>query len=155
MPARRSARFATRARGATCFQNNSSRDCRVTTLTAGRADHDAVDSTYAWVRLFVALIAGTVGSAGMWSYVVALPTVQADFGILRADASLPYTVVIIGFAVGGVMMGRLVDRFGIFWPAIGGTLLSATGFFAAGLAPGIWSLSAAHFVIGVGSSATF
>ena len=127
----------------------------MTILTAGRAEHDAVDSTYAWIRLFVALIAGTVGSAGMWSYVVALPTVQADFGILRADASLPYTVVIIGFAVGGVMMGRFVDRFGIVWPGIGGTLLAAAGFFAAGFAPGIWALSAAHFVIGVGASATF
>jgi len=127
----------------------------VTTLTAGRAEHDAVDSPHAWFRLFVAVIAGTIGSAGMWSYVVALPTVQADFGILRADASLPYTVVIIGFAVGGVMMGRLVDRFGITWPGIGGTVLVGAAFVAAGFAPGIWSLSAAHFVIGVGASATF
>ena len=127
----------------------------MSTLTAGRVGHDAVDSTYAWIRLCVALIAGTVGSAGMWSYVVALPTVQADFGILRAEASLPYTVVIIGFAVGGVMMGRLVDRFGITWPAIGGTVVVTAAFIAAGLAPGIWSLSAAHFAIGVGASATF
>ena len=57
----------------------------MTTIAAGRAEHDAVDSTYAWFRLFVALVTGTIGSAGMWSYVVALPTVQADFGILRAD----------------------------------------------------------------------
>jgi len=127
----------------------------VTTSIADRSQHDAVDSTYAWVRLFVALIAGTIGSAGMWTYVVALPTVQADFGILRADASLPYTVVILGFAVGGVMMGRLVDRFGITWPGIAGTMAVGAGFLACGFAPGIWSLSAAHFVIGVGASATF
>ena len=45
-----------------------------------------VDSTYAWIRLFVALVLGTIGSVGMWSYVVALPPVQADFGILRNAA---------------------------------------------------------------------
>jgi MFS family permease len=124
-------------------------------MTAGRAEYDAVDSTYAWIRLFIALVAGTIGSAGMWSYIVALPTVQADFGILRADASLPYTAVIIGFAFGGVAMGRFVDRFGIVRPGIAGTLLVGLGYIAAGVASGIWTLSAAHLVIGIGASATF
>ena len=41
----------------------------------------------------------------MWSVVVALPAVQADFGVARADASLPYTLTMIGFAVGGVADG--------------------------------------------------
>jgi MFS family permease len=127
----------------------------VTTTTTGRAEHDAVDSTHAWIRLFIALVAGTIGSAGMWSYIVALPTVQADFGILRANASLPYTVVIIGFAFGGVVMGRFVDRHGIVRPGIAGAMLVGLGYIAAGLAPEIWTLSAAHLVIGIGASATF
>ncbi|TMI98490.1 MAG: MFS transporter [Alphaproteobacteria bacterium] len=115
----------------------------------------AVDSTYAWMRLVVALVLGTIGSVGMWSYVVALPPVQADFGVLRNLASLPYTMAMIGFAFGGVAMGRLADRYGVVVPAIGGTLLTAIGFFAAGLAPNIWILSAAHVVIGFGCSGTF
>ncbi|MEA2872260.1 MAG: hypothetical protein QOH67_2236 [Hyphomicrobiales bacterium] len=114
-----------------------------------------VDSTYAWIRLFVALVLGTIGSVGMWSYVVALPPVQADFGILRNLASLPYTMAMIGFAFGGVAMGRLADRYGIVVPAIAGTLLTAVGFLGAGYAPNIWVLSAAHVVIGVGCSGTF
>ena len=77
-----------------------------------------VNSTYAWMRLAVALVLGTIGSVGMWSFVVALPPVQADFGILRDDASLPYTLAMIGFAFGGVAMGRLADRYGIVFPAI-------------------------------------
>src|SRR5215213_370413 len=115
----------------------------------------AVDSNYAWVRLFVALVLGTIGSVGMWSYVVALPPVQADFGVLRNLASLPYTMAMIGFAFGGVAMGRLADRHGIVFPAITGTLLTAVGFLAAGYAPNIWVLSAAHVVIGFGCSGTF
>jgi MFS family permease len=114
-----------------------------------------VDSTYAWIRLCVALVVGTIGSVGMWSYVVALPPVQADFGILRNAASLPYTMAMIGFAFGGVFMGRLADRHGIVVPAILGTMLLGVGYVAAGFAPNIWLLDAAHLVIGFGTSATF
>jgi MFS family permease len=120
-----------------------------------RADFSVVDSPYAWMRLFVALVLGTIGSVGMWSYVVVLPPVQADFGILRNEASMPYTAAMIGFAFGGVAMGRLLDRYGILVPAIGGTLLTVVGFVAAGYAPNIWALVAAHVVIGFGCSGTF
>ena len=78
---------------------------------------DAVeDSSYAWTRLFVAVVLGTVGGVGMWSAVVVLPAIQVEFGVDRADASLPFTLVTIGFAVGGVLMGRLADRFGVALP---------------------------------------
>jgi MFS family permease len=69
-----------------------------------------VDSPAAWRRLGFAVAVGTIGSVGMWSMPVALPFVQADFGIARADASLPYTLAMAGFALGGVAMGRLYDR---------------------------------------------
>ena len=114
-----------------------------------------VDSTYAWIRLCVAVVLGTVGSVGMWSYVVALPPVQADFGVLRNLASLPYTMAMIGFAFGGVAMGRLADRYSIVVPAIAGTVLTALGFLGAAYAPNIWVLSAAHVIIGFGCSGTF
>ena len=122
---------------------------------AGRASMDAVDSTYAWIRLAVALVLGTIGSAGMWSYVVALPPVQADFAIDRGAASVPYTMAMMGFAFGGVAMGRLADRFGIVFPAILGSVLLGGGYVAASYAPNIWTLDAAHFLIGVGASGTF
>ena len=114
-----------------------------------------VDSTYAWIRLTVALVLGTIGSVGMWSYVVALPPVQADFEILRNAASLPYTMAMIGFAFGGVAMGKLSDRYGIVFPALLGTVLLGIGYVAAGFAPNIWLLDAAHLLIGFGTSATF
>jgi MFS family permease len=120
-----------------------------------RADLSGVDSSYAWMRLLVALVLGTIGSVGMWSYVVVLPPVQADFGILRNEASMPYTAAMLGFAFGGVAMGRLLDRYGILIPAIGGTLFTVIGFVGAGYAPNIWALVAAHVVIGFGCSGTF
>ena len=72
-----------------------------------------------------------------------------------ATASMPYTIAMIGFAFGGVAMGRLADRFGIVFPAISGTILTVIGFIAAGYAPNIWTLVAAHSLIGVGCSGTF
>ena len=62
------------------------------------------------------LLLGTIGSVGMWSFVVALPAVQADFGIARGEASLPFTLTMFGFGIGGIVMGRLADRFGIVVP---------------------------------------
>ena len=47
------------------------------------------DSAYAWLRLLVAVLLGTIGGVGMWSFVVELPIVQADLGVARADASMP------------------------------------------------------------------
>ena len=123
--------------------------------SAGRVDMDGVDSTYAWIRLGVALVLGTIGSVGMWSFVVALPPVQIEFGIDRASASMPYTAAMIGFAFGGVAMGRFSDRYGIVFPAILGTILLTIGFLGAGYAPNIWILAASHVVIGVGCSGTF
>jgi hypothetical protein len=72
-----------------------------------------VESPAAWRRLGFTVAVGTIGSVGMWSTPVALPFVQADFGIARADASMPYTLAMRGFALGGVAMGRLCDRLGV------------------------------------------
>lgn len=113
------------------------------------------ESGYAWLRLAAAVLIGTLGSVGMWAVVVALPAVQADFGIARADASLPYTLAMLGFGVGAVVIGRLVDRLGIVGPLIGATVLLGGGFIGSGFAPDILVFALANMVIGVGSSATF
>ncbi|MBT9525051.1 MAG: MFS transporter [Rhizobacter sp.] len=116
-----------------------------------------VDSRYAWMRLIVTLALMTIGSGGMYIVSVVLPSVQAEFGVARADASLPYTAMMIGFGVGGILMGRLADRFGVMVPVLIGAVGLAMGFWAAGSASNIWWFSVAHGVlIGLlGCSATF
>jgi MFS family permease len=116
----------------------------------------AVDSVYAWGRLAVALLLSTVGGVGMWSVVVALPAVQAEFGVARSDASLPFTLTMIGYGLGGVLMGRLSDRFGILAPVMLGTVALAVGYTCAGLSAQLWQFALAQgLLIGVGCSATF
>ena len=98
----------------------------------------------------------TIGSVGMWSVVVALPAVQAEFGVTRAEASLPYTLTTVGFAFGGILTGRLSDRFGILVPAIGGAVVMAAGYALSSLGGSLWLFALAQgLLIGGGSSATF
>lgn len=118
--------------------------------------HD-IESPYAWMRLAVSLLLMTIGGSGMYAITVVLPRVQADFGVSRGDASLPYTLTLIGFGIGGVLMGRLSDRFGVWMPVMVGAVGLGAGYIAAGLAPGLWLFGLAQGVlIGLlGTSATF
>ncbi len=113
------------------------------------------ESAYAWVRLMAAVLLGTIGSVGFWAVVVTLPAVQAEFAVQRADASLPYTLAMVGFGLGGVVIGRLVDRFGIVLPVIWATLVLGLAFIASAAAPNLTTFAVANLVIGVGCSATF
>jgi MFS family permease len=123
---------------------------------ASAAASDGVESRYAWLRLGVALLVSTIAGVGMWSMSVALPFVQADFGVPRADASLPYTLTMIGFGVGTVASGWLVDRFGTFVPVCIGAILLGLGYFLAPLASGIGGFGLAQgALIGVGASVGF
>ena len=130
---------------------------QITSPDPHRASPSDIDGPAAWLRLAVALALGTIGGVGMWSVVVVLPAVQADFGIARGEASLPYTFAMIGFAIGGVLIGRLTDRFGIMLPVLGGGLVMGLGYVLAGLAPNIWVFAIVHGVlIGMlGSAAVF
>ena len=117
---------------------------------------DGPESTYAWNRLFVALLLSGIGGVGMWSVIVALPAVQADFGVVRSVAALPYTVTMISFGFGSIFMGRLSDRFGIFAPAVGGALGLALGYAAASQATSLWQFVLAQGVlVGVAGSVAF
>jgi len=105
----------------------------------------------------VSLLLMTIGGAGMYSISVVMPHIERDFGIARADASLPYTLTMIGFGVGGILMGRLSDRFGVIVPVLIGAVGLGIGFTAAGLASGIFVFALAQGVcVGLlGTSATF
>ena len=124
---------------------------------ATRAGAGLTDSPYAMLRLSVALVLMTLGGNAMYCVAVVLPAVQAEFNVARADASLPYTLLMIGFGTGGVLMGRLADRFGVTVPLMIGACGIGAGFIAAAHAPSIWVFGIVHGVLlGLfGASATF
>jgi MFS family permease len=115
------------------------------------------DSSYAWTRLATTLALMTIGSGSMYIMAVVLPTVQAEFGVARAGASLPYTLMMIGFGLGGIAMGKLADRHGLFTVLMIGAGGLGAGFIAAGLSGSLMAFALAHGVLigALGSSATF
>ncbi len=126
-------------------------------MTSRTGSPQDIESPYAWMRLLVSLLLMTIGGAGMYSVTVVLPRIQADFGVARADASLPYTLTMVGFGLGGILMGRLSDRFGVMVTVLAGSVGVGAGFIAAVLSGSLWQFSLAHGVlIGLfGTSATF
>ena len=125
------------------------------TTAPGGFDSGEVDSGYAWWRLVLTLILGTVACVGNWSVVVLLPTLEVEFDTVRGGASLPYTCTMLGFAFGGVVMGRLADRIGIVVPVLIGAFLLCVGYIAAAFTTNIWQFAALSVVIGLGSAAGF
>ncbi len=120
------------------------------------ADPSLIDSRYAAYRLFVVLLIATMGNSGMYVLAVVLPEIQTEFGINRADASLPYTLTMLGFGLGGILCGRWADQFGISRVIQIGALGVFAGYAIAASTDNVFVFGLAHGLLigllGVGSS---
>ena len=98
-----------------------------------------------------------IGACGMYIVPVVLPAVQAEFGVARADAVMPYSLLMIGFGVGGLLMGRLADRYGVMVPLLIASVGLGTGFALAGSSGNLTMFMLSHgvFVGLLGSAAMF
>ena len=115
-----------------------------------------IDSGYAWWRLAASVAISALGSFGMWGVVVVFPAVQADFAITRAEVSLSYTTTMVGFGLGAIVLGRLIDTRGAFLTLVLATLMMAAGCVMAAVAPSYWVFATAQgLLIGFGSAAAF
>ncbi|RWG30010.1 MAG: MFS transporter, partial [Mesorhizobium sp.] len=102
------------------------------------------------------MLLSTIGGAGMWAVVVVLPAVQAEFGVDRAAASMPYTATMVGFAAGNMLVGRAIDRMGYWIPALVSAIALGAGFLLASLTSSILAFSLVQgLLIGLGTSAIF
>ncbi len=125
-------------------------------MKQSEASPSAIDSPQAAWRLLTTLLLMLLGNSGMYVVSVVLPAVQAEFGVSRADASIPYTLSMLGFGIGGMWMGRWADRFGIARVAALGALGVASGFVLAGLSGGIVGFALAQGLLGLlGIASTF
>ena len=114
-------------------------------------------SIYPVVRLFASLALMTIGGAGMYAIVVSLKPVAIEFDTGRGAASMAYTLTMIGYGVGGILLGKVSDRIGVFWPAMSGSFMLAGGFAIASQAETLWQLCVVQgLMIGLlGSAVTF
>lgn len=119
------------------------------------SDTEIHDSGYSWLRLLITLAIGMVANVGMWAVIVIMPAVETEFGAGRAEASMPYTLTMIGFALGNLLIGRVVDRFGITISLNGAAVAIAIGYFLSTLAPSMVVLSLTHLLLGLGTAVGF
>ncbi len=117
--------------------------------------HPVLDSRYSWIRLAITLVIGVFANVGMWAVIVVMPAVQEEFGIDRADASLPYVLTMIGFALGNFAIGQAVDRWGVTKALIGAAVLSAVSYGAAAMSGSVLMLSFVHLFLGFGTAVGF
>jgi MFS family permease len=115
----------------------------------------SVDSRYAWWRLAASVALSSFGAVGMWGVVVIFPALQAEFGATRAEVSFSYTTTMLGFGVGSILLGRLIDTRGAFVTMLLSAVLIAGGYALAAMAPNLWLFALAQGVIGIGSAASF
>jgi MFS family permease len=126
----------------------------ISTPTGGLPDF--LDSSYSWFRLAASMLIATFGSVGMWSIIIVMPELEAEFNSARAEASLPFTTIMIGFGVGNLLVGRLVDRFGIMWPMIISSLMLGSGFFLSTFVTNLWQFSILQgLLVGLGTATCF
>ncbi|MDR2154017.1 MAG: MFS transporter [Burkholderiaceae bacterium] len=124
--------------------------------TAAAADASLIDSRTAAWRLLVTVLIVTLGNSSMYAVSVVLPAVQTEFGITRANASLPYTAMMICLGLGGLWTGRWADRWGITRVLWIGAAAVCGGFVLAALAPNIWTFGLGHGLLGLlGGASTF
>ncbi|WP_257883511.1 MFS transporter [Roseobacter insulae] len=113
------------------------------------------DSTYSWIRLVLTLAIAMIANVGMWAIIVIMPAVEAEFGAGRAEASMPYTLTMIGFALGNFVIGKAVDRFGVTVSLVAAATGIALGFGLATLSQSIAMLSVAQLLVGFSSAVGF
>ena len=124
--------------------------------TSTAAPASLIDSPQAAWRLLTTLGLVVLGNSSMYVVSVVLPAVQAEFGVGRADASLPYTLMMVCLGLGGLWTGRMADRHGLMPVLCVGAVGVCGGFVWAGLSGSIWGFGLAHGLMGlVGASATF
>lgn len=114
-----------------------------------------LDSRAAWTRLAVSMLIATIGNAGIWIIVLMMPAIQAEFGIDRAAASIPYALTLLAFAFGNYAVGWLVDRIGFALTQAAAAILIAVGMGAAAISPSYELFVVAQVLIGFGASASF
>ncbi|MFL2542333.1 MAG: MFS transporter, partial [Candidatus Latescibacterota bacterium] len=95
---------------------------------------------YPLLRLFASLVIMTIGATGMYAVNVSLRPILVEFESSRAAASLPYAFTMIGYGLGGILMGKLSDRFGVFWPVLFAGFMLSAGFAIASMADNLLQL---------------
>ena len=113
------------------------------------------DTSYAWFRLAVTLVIAIFANTGMWAVITIMPALEAEFATSRATTSLPFTMNMIGFALGNLVIGRIIDKIGVTLSVMAAAIVSAAAFLLSTMTGDIYLLAGVQLFLGFGTAAGF
>lgn len=105
-------------------------------------------SSYRWIVVAAASLGMAGGYGGITTIAVLIAPFEGEFGWLRADMSLAYSLLTIGAAFGGLIAGRLADRLPTGPIAAAGALIIGAGLMLVSLQTRIEAIQAIYMTIG-------
>ena len=108
---------------------------------------DSIEVPYAWVVVFASLALHSIGLGAPNILFVALKPIAADLGSLRTVPSFAYSLLMIGTGAGGILMGLWMDKRGVVYPVLFGSVMIALGAMLASQSEGRWGLYLANGVL--------
>ena len=103
---------------------------------------------YGWVIVAVSTVCLALGFGAGGTVSVFIKPFEQEFGWLRADTSMAYTMHTVGAAFGGLVWGSLSDRIGARNIGLVGAIGMAAGLAALRWQSDLWPLYLLYFLIG-------
>jgi len=96
-------------------------------LTDQKTETRSVETRASWVVATVSLVLLGLSFGAPWITSVALKLIAEEMGGARSIPALASSLAWFGSAVGGIMMGRVAERYGIRWTVMFGSAMICLG----------------------------
>ena len=104
----------------------------------------------AWRALFAAQLGWMLDAMDFLLFNFALLSIQAEFGISKAQISLPNVAALIASAIGGIAFGRIADRVGRVRALTMSILVYSLATAGMASAQNLWQLVVWRIAVGIG-----
>lgn len=117
----------------------------------------SIESAYSWWIAGITLVIASLSFGAVTSIPVLLKPLARDWGTGAGTVALVHTSAMFGAAVGSLVFGRLLDRFGFFRIAVLAATATGAGLVLAASADDLLSLHLAYGLLigGIGQGAFF
>jgi MFS family permease len=100
-----------------------------TGLTTQGSETRSIETRTSWVVAGVSLVLLGMSFGAPWITSVALKSIAEEMGGARSVPALASSLAWFGSAVGGILMGRVAQRYGIRWTVMFGSVMICIGLF--------------------------
>lgn len=104
----------------------------------------------AWRALFAAQLGWMLDAMDFLLFTFALLPIQKEFGLTKAEITIPISAALVASAIGGIVFGRLADRIGRVRAMTISILLYSGATAGMATAQNLWQLVAWRVLVGLG-----